>query len=80
VSSFSPKKAAVGAVVTITGLGFNSGSSVSFDGVKASSVTHVSATKLQATVPVGAGTGALEVTNTSSPVGAVSSASSFDVS
>jgi len=29
---------------------------------------------------VEAGTGALEVTNTSSPVGAVSSASSFDVS
>jgi subtilase family serine protease len=77
VSSFSPKKAPVGAVITIAGVGFNSGSSVSFDGVKASSVTYVSATKLKATVPSEAGTGAIKVTNASTPVGAVSSATSF---
>jgi hypothetical protein len=80
VSSFTPTKAAVGAVVTIAGVGFNSGSSVSFDGVKATSVTHVSATKLEAIVPAEAGTGALKVTNSAAPVGAVSSAASFTVS
>ncbi len=74
--SFTPAKAAPGATVTITGVGFNSGSKVSFDGV-AASVTYVSSTKLKATVPVEASTGAIKVTNTSAPVGAVSSASSF---
>jgi hypothetical protein len=80
ISSFSPAKAAPAQTVTITGVGFNSGSSVSFGGVKASSVTHVSATKLEAVVPAEASTGAIKVTNTSAPVGAVSSASSFTVS
>jgi hypothetical protein len=33
------QKAATGTVVSISGVGFDSGSSVSFDGVKATSVT-----------------------------------------
>jgi hypothetical protein len=80
VSSFSPKKAAPGTVVSISGVGFDSGSSVSFGGVKATSVTYVSPTKLKATVPSGASSGTIKATNTSAPVGTVSSASSFTVS
>ncbi|MGP0102155.1 MAG: hypothetical protein ACLPUT_11130 [Solirubrobacteraceae bacterium] len=80
LASFTPTKAAPGAVVTLTGVGFDSSSTVSFDGVKATSVTYVSSTKLKATVPVGASSGAIQVTNTSAPVGATSSASSFTVS
>jgi hypothetical protein len=53
---------------------------VSFGAIKASSVTHVSATKLEAVVPVEASTAALEVTNSSAPLGTVASATSFAVS
>jgi hypothetical protein len=77
LSSFSPGKAAAGATVTLTGVGFNSGSKVSFGGTSATSVKYVSATKLTAVVPSGASTGAITVTNSSSPAGTVSSASSF---
>jgi len=62
--------------VTIKGVGFNASSSVSFDGTPAR-VVSVSAKKLQATVPAGAGTGAISVTNTAAPTGTVSSAGSF---
>lgn len=79
LQSFSPAKAAPGAVVTITGVGFNESSTVSFDGVKAT-VTSTSATKLKVTVPAGASTGALELTNTASPAGSATSATSFTVS
>ncbi len=79
LQSFSPAKAAPGAVVTITGVGFNESSTVSFDGVEAS-VTSASSTKLKVTVPTGAGTGAIEVTNTAAPAGSASSATSFTVS
>jgi subtilase family serine protease len=78
--SFTPAKAAAGKLVTITGIGFNNSSKVSFDGVAAASVTYVSSTKLRATVPAGASTGALQVTNTASPTGSASSATSFTAS
>jgi IPT/TIG domain len=81
LTGVSPTKAApAGNVVTITGIGFNSGSSVSFNGVAATSVTHVSATKLKATIPASAGTGAITVTNTATPKGTVASATSFTAS
>src|SRR5271166_5200568 len=64
-------------VVTIKGLGFNSSSAVSFAGIPASSVTYVTPTKLKATVPAGAGTGAITVSNTQPPLGTVSSAASY---
>jgi hypothetical protein len=80
IASFSPAKAAPGATVTITGVGFDSGSTVSFGSIKASSVTHASATKLQAVVPAEASTAAIKVTNSSAPVGAVASATSLTVS
>jgi hypothetical protein len=75
--SFSPAKAAPGATVTITGLGFEKGSTVSFGGVKATSVTWVSALKLKALVPSGAASGAITVTNPTAPSGTVSSSTSF---
>jgi subtilase family serine protease len=79
VVSNTPGRAAVGATVTIKGLGFNSSSAVSFHGVAASSVTFVSATSLKAVVPAGASTGTITVTNSSAPVGAVHSAGNFVV-
>jgi hypothetical protein len=80
IVSFSPAKAAAGKTVTITGVGFDSGSTVSFGAIRASSVTRVSATKLQAVVPAEASTAAIRVTNSSAPVGTVASATSFTVS
>jgi hypothetical protein len=79
VASFTPTSGAAGKVVTITGLGFTKSSTVSFDGVSAASVTYVSATKLKATVPSGASTGAIGVTNTAAPVGTVVSTTHFSV-
>jgi subtilase family serine protease len=79
LSSFTPTRAETGKVVSITGVGFTNSSKVSFNGVAATSVTYVSATKLKATVPSGASTGALTVTNTAAPVGTVTSATSFTV-
>lgn len=79
LSSFSPSKGAPGATVSITGVGFGSGSSVSFGGVKATSVTYVSKTKLKAAVPAGASTAKLSVTSTEAPVGTATSADSFTV-
>jgi IPT/TIG domain len=76
VTAFDPLSRAPGKVVTIKGVGFNSGSTVSFDG-RAASVTYVSSKKLKATVPAGAQAGPIAVTNTSAPVGTVYSASSF---
>ncbi len=80
VGGFSPATAAPGAVVTISGLGFKSSTTVSFHGVPAASVTYVSATKLKATVPAGVGVGAITVTNSVSPVGTVSSSANFTTS
>jgi subtilase family serine protease len=79
ITGESPSRAAVGAVVTIRGVGFNSGSAVSFNGVKAASVTFVSSTTLKATVPAGASTGLISVTNASAPSGTVKTAGSFVV-
>jgi hypothetical protein len=77
LAAFTPAKAAPGKLVTITGVGFEKSSAVSFDGVPAAGVTYVSSTKLKATVPAEAGTGAITVTNIATPAGTVSSASSF---
>jgi hypothetical protein len=76
ITSFAPLSAAVGARVTIKGEGFTPSSSVQFDGVPAASVVYLSAKKLRAYVPAGAGTGPITVTN-ETPPGVVSSAASF---
>ena len=76
VSAFAPRAGKPGTRVTIKGVGFNASSSVSFDGTPAS-VVSVSAKKLQALVPAGAGSGAIAVSNSTAPVGTVFSAEGF---
>jgi subtilase family serine protease len=77
VSSFTPAKAAAAKIVTISGVGFTTGSKVSFGEVEAASVAYVSSTKLKATVPSEGASGAISVTNAAAPVGKATSAKSF---
>jgi hypothetical protein len=79
VTSFGPKHGAVGKLVTVKGVGFAPGAAVSFDGVGSSSVSYVSSTTLKAVVPAGAATGPISVSNSSAPLGTVTSAASFAV-
>jgi hypothetical protein len=76
VTSFKPASGKAGKAVTLKGVGFNSHSTVSFDGTSAS-VKSTSSTKLRVTVPAGVKAGLITVTNTSAPVGTVYSATSF---
>lgn len=76
VQSFAPTHGGAGTLVVIKGIGFKANSTVSFDGTPAH-VDSASGKKLEATVPAGAGSGPIAVTNTSAPVGTVSSAGSF---
>jgi IPT/TIG domain len=76
VVSFAPRRGAAGTAVTVKGVGFNSHSRVSFDGVSAT-VDSASAKKLKVTVPPGAGAGPIAVTNTAPPVGTVLSATTY---
>ena len=64
---------------TLAGVGFTSNSSVKFNGVAASAVTFVSATKLTAKVPPTATDGPITVTYTTAPIGTVRSANSYNV-
>ncbi len=77
ITGFSPASAAAGATVTIKGVGFTPGATVSFAGTPAASVIRSSSKKLRAVVPVGAGTGPITVTNTEAPAGTVASAATF---
>jgi hypothetical protein len=79
ITKFSPASGAVGTVVTITGIGFNTSSAVRFNTSPATVVTHVSSTELKAKVPSGATTGPISVTNTTAPTGTVHSASNYIV-
>ncbi len=76
ITSFAPALGAPGTAVTLKGVGFNSSSQVSFDGV-AAVVKSATAKKLKVKVPVGASIGAIVVTNTAAPLGTVLSATSF---
>jgi len=76
VTSFTPVRGVAGKLVTIKGVGFNSKSTVSFDG-RAATVTAASAKKLKVRVPAGVEAGPIAVRNTTAPVGTVYSASSF---
>jgi IPT/TIG domain len=78
ITGLSPTSATVGTSVTIKGVGFNPSSVVKFNGTKAK-VTSRSATQLKVTVPKGATSGPVTVTNTTSPTGTVNSAASFSV-
>lgn len=75
ITSFSPASGVVGASVTINGTGFTTASSVAFNGTSASFTVN-SGTKITATVPAGATTGAITVTTAS---GGATSSSSFTV-
>jgi len=80
VSSVSPNLGPVtgGTTVKILGSGFQSGASVTFGGIAATSVTLASATEIQAVSPVSpAGTVSIAVTNTDSQSAALASAFSY---
>jgi uncharacterized repeat protein (TIGR01451 family) len=77
ITSFSPRTGPPGTVVTIDGLGFNTGSTVAFNGIASASVTYVSPDTLQATVPADSPPGAISVTNNTGPTGTVRSAASY---
>jgi len=77
ITRLSPGSGPAGKVITIKGVGFNASSQVSFAGTPATSVTFVSAKHLKATVPAGATSGSITVTNTAAPLGTVSSAGVF---
>lgn len=63
LTSFEPTEGSANTRVTITGSGFTGATAVKFDGVDASSYTVVSDTEITATVPTGASTGVITVTN-----------------
>jgi hypothetical protein len=63
VSSFTPIIGPVGTLVTITGSGFTTDTTVKFNGVTSTSVTFVSANSIKATVPPGATKGNITVEN-----------------
>lgn len=65
VSGFSPIAGSVGTSVTVTGSGFWGATAVAFGGTSAT-FTIQSDTQLQATVPAGAGTATIQVTNAAS--------------
>lgn len=76
IDSFTPQTAAPGATVAITGSGFSGATGVTVAGVPAA-YTVVSANRVAATVPSGAGTGPLTVTT---PDGTATSSASFTAS
>jgi hypothetical protein len=76
VTSFNPTSGIVGTSVVITGTTFTQVSAVKFNGVAATTYTVNSTTQITATVPAGATTGKISVTNVG---GTGSSAGNFTV-
>src|SRR5467141_1932861 len=76
ISSFAPASEPAGASVTLTGTGFTGATGVSFNGTVATTFTVTSDTQMSATVPVGATTGKISVTNTA---GTGASATSYTI-
>ena len=64
VTTFSPAQGAVGASVTITGTNLSNVTGVSFNGHASLSVSVLTATSVTATVPAGATTGKITVSDT----------------
>ena len=75
LSSFTPATSAIGGMVVITGSAFTGATAVTFNGV-AAAFTIVSDTQLSATVPAGATSGKISVTNGD---GTTAGAASFTV-
>jgi hypothetical protein len=76
ITSFTPTSGPIGASVTITGTKFCGTTAVKFNTTTATAVTVNSATSITATVPTGATTGKISVTNT---IGTATSATDFVV-
>ena len=76
IDDFSPRQGAIGATVTITGLGFTGATAVTFNNVPAQSFTVVSDTTLTAVVASGTTTGKIKVT---APLGIGVSAVDFTI-
>src|SRR3990170_3088302 len=76
ITSFNPSSGPVGTEVTLTGSNFTGATAVAFNGTPAATFTIDSDTQLRATVPSGATTGLISVTN---PSGTGSSATAFTV-
>ena len=82
ISSASPNSGPVGGgtTVTISGLSFQSGATVTFGGTSASQVTFVSATQLQALTPThAAGTANVVVTNPNGQSGSLSGGFTYNL-
>ncbi len=79
ITALSPTDGPTGTPVTITGIGFNSTSTVRFDGRPSKSVTYTSSSQLEATVPTSAATGVVSVSNSTAPVGNIRSLCDFEV-
>jgi hypothetical protein len=75
MTSFSPSSGSVETVVTIHGTNLQDATAVKFNGT-AATIKKDSATKIKVTVPTGATSGQIEVTD---PGGTVTSSSSFTV-
>jgi len=76
ITSFTPTSGPVGTSVTLTGAAFTGATAVRFGGAAAKTYAVVSATRITATVPLGAGSGPISVT---APGGMGTSATSFTV-
>ncbi|MDZ7343633.1 MAG: DNRLRE domain-containing protein, partial [candidate division KSB1 bacterium] len=76
ITSFTPSSGPVGTEVTIFGSGFSGTTGVAFNGTAATSFSVISFTQLRATVPNGATSGKISVTNN---VGTATSATNFSV-
>jgi len=76
ITSFTPVSGAQGSGVTITGTGFSSITAVSFNDVNATTFNAISTTQLTATVPAGATSGKIKVTNA---LGTATSSNTFYV-
>jgi hypothetical protein len=76
ITSFSPRSAAPGTLITINGSGFGGATSVTFGTVSTTAFTVVSSTQIRATVPATAVTGKIGVTT---PGGTAVSATNFTV-
>ena len=75
ISGFSPTSGAAGTSVVLTGTGFLGTTAVSFNGMAAPGFVVNSASQITVSVPAGASTGPISVTNA---VGTGTSAASFD--
>ncbi len=77
ITGFTPAGGPANTDVTITGVGFTPDSAVKFNGVAASVASRTLSSKLVAVVPATATLGKITVTNTTAPIGTVSSTTSY---